>query len=47
MEELSQENIGLNEEVLFKILLQKMLETNKVKYSYMVIDNKKRKVFWK
>ena len=42
-----QENIGVNEEILFRILLAEMIELKKVKYGSMVINGKKRKVFWK
>jgi len=42
-----QENIGVNEEILFRSLLAKMIERKIVKYRYMTINNKKTKVFWK
>ncbi len=41
-----QENLGVNDKILFRVLLAQMIERKIVKYNYMPINNKKTKVFW-
>ncbi len=41
-----QENLGVNDRILFRVLLAQMIERKIVKYNYMTINNKKTKVFW-
>jgi len=41
-----QEYLGVENEIIFRRLLAEMIELKKVKYSYAVIDGRKRKVFW-
>jgi len=41
-----QENLGVKNRILFRTLLAEMIERKIVKYNYITINNKKRKVFW-
>ncbi len=41
-----QENLGVKDRILFRVLLAEMIERKIVKYNYMTINNKKTKVFW-